>query len=165
MSEFAKVSGEDVAGAWRAYRARIGDYMERWVLNTPFGTLRVHHILRSDDAGSGLHDHPWDFWSFLLTGGYHEVIPDAMEIAERWPGYAPARISVEAQARRGQVRRVWRRRFTLLRRKAEDPHRLELVKPVWTLVWTGPMRRKWGFYSPKGWVYWRDVERPHRERA
>lgn len=57
---------------WAAYAHHLGDYMHRWILRTPWGTLRLHHILRSDDDRH-LHDHPFDFTSFLLTGGYLEI--------------------------------------------------------------------------------------------
>lgn len=128
VTRWAKQSGEDRTG-FRAYRNDIGDYMQRWILQTRWGTLRLHRILRSDNA-EALHDHPWDFWSLLLSGGYLEVTP----AGERW---CP--------------------RFSLVRRQAEDLHRLVLTRPVWTLVWTGPLRRKWGFQTETGWVYWRDA--------
>lgn len=98
-------------------RADIGDYMHRWILHHPWGTLRLHHILRSDAAREP-HDHSWDFTSLLLTGGYWEVFEGS-----RW----------------------WRPQFSLVRRRAEDLHRVELARPVWTLVATGPERREWGF--------------------
>lgn len=109
----------------------IGSYMERWYLQTPWFTLRLHHILRSDEARA-LHDHPWDFWSVLLTGGYTEVTPTGTRY---WP------------------------RWSLVRRRAEDLHRLVLDQPVWTLVWTGPKRRSWGFVIDGQWVYWQDAQK------
>lgn len=112
-----------------AYRHHIGPaddlYMRRWILRLPFGgSVRLHHIVRSD-AGRELHDHPFDFVSWLLTGGYLEVRPDGSH---------------------------WRRRWSLVRRRAEDLHRVVVVKPVWTFVITGPWRREWGFQTPTGWV-------------
>jgi hypothetical protein len=108
----------------------IGSYMSRWYLQTPWFTVRLHHILRSDEARA-LHDHPWDFWSLLLTGGYTEITPTG---TRRWP---------------------W---CSLVRRRAEDLHRLVLDRPVWTLVWTGPRRRSWGFLVDGQWIYWRNVQ-------
>lgn len=117
---------------FRIYRHDLGDYMQRWILQTPWGALRVHHILRSD-AGTDLHDHPFDFWSLLLTGGYEEI-----------RALGPL---VESQ---------WYPRLSLVRRRAEDLHRLIVPSPVWTLVWAGPRRRGWGFQTPDGWVSWRE---------
>jgi hypothetical protein len=60
---------------WGIYASHIGpggSYMRRYIFRTPWFTLRLHHILRSDDDRH-LHDHPFDFTSFLLTGGYHRA--------------------------------------------------------------------------------------------
>jgi len=108
---WAKQSGEDAVGKWCLYRNDIGDYMQRWILQTPWGTFRLHHILRSDEARA-LHDHPWDFTSILLTGGYDEILPraDGSEYCVHHP------------------------RWSVVRHAAEDQHRLIVHRPVWTLV-------------------------------
>lgn len=116
----------------RIYRHDIGDYMHRWLVLTPLGGVRLHHILRSD-AGRDLHDHPWDFVSLLLHGQYTEI---------REAGSA------------GQVYGAG----SILFRKAETCHRLVLDAPVWTLVLCGPLRREWGFRTGTGWVNWRAYE-------
>lgn len=96
--------------------------------------IRVHHILRSD-LDRDLHDHPFSFWSFIVAGpGYVETTVDRVTF---WP------------------------RFSLVRRRAEDLHRLHLVAPVWTIVIRGPVRRAWGFRRelPNGayeWVHWKE---------
>lgn len=113
----------------RAYRSDItlGDlvYMHRWTLATRFGSVRFHHILRSD-ADRHLHDHPFSFITFLLSNGYVEHLQD---------------------------RPRWRPRFSVLWRPAEMLHRLELIEPVWTFVITGPVRREWGFMTEDGWIH------------
>lgn len=89
--------------------------------------MRLHHILRSD-AERDMHDHPWDFTSHLLSGGYREFTPDG--VADYW---APA----------------------VLHRKATDVHRIELLAgPMWTLIITGPWLKPWGFYTANGFVPW-----------
>jgi hypothetical protein len=41
----------------------------------------------------------------------------------------------------------------LVRHKAEEPHKIELIKsPVTTLVITGKRRRKWGYLTHEGWI-------------
>lgn len=116
---------------WFLGRNDIGNYMHRWYLQTPWFTVRLHHILRSDEARA-LHDHPWDFCSLLLSGGYLEVRQD---VVKWWP------------------------RFSIVRRRAEDLHRLVIPKPVWTLVITGPKRREWGFRLPTGeWIHWKKAQ-------
>lgn len=113
---------------WRFYASHLGDYMKRWILSTPWGTLRIHKILRSD-KDRHLHDHPWDFTSFILKGRYIE------HTAAGGREFRPGSVN---------------------RKRAEDLHRLELRHgPVWTFVVSGPVRRKWGFVTAKGWIYWR----------
>lgn len=134
----------DLGRYLRIYSEHLGDYMRRWILQWPGGTLRLHHIMRSD-VGRDLHDHPWDFWSLLLTGGYTEV--------------RPARFNPHTKQTEPE-RAIYWPRFSVVRRQAEDLHRLVLRVPVWTVVWTGPKRRTWGFRTRRGWVPWRSYHRP-----
>jgi len=101
-------------------------YMQRHYVARASGySLRLHHLL-VDDAGRDLHDHPWDYTTMLLTGGYREHTPDGV----------------------GEYRAP-----CLLSRRAEQLHRLELLDgPMWTYVVTGPIRRRWGFQTELGWV-------------
>jgi hypothetical protein len=124
-------------GAFRFVIHHLGSpanpYMLRWILKLPWGSVRLHKICRSDVGlralGDVPHDHPFDFVSLLLTGGYvEERFEDGVCRRLPWP--------------RGSI--VWRR--------AEDLHRLVLERPVWTIVVTGPNRRRWGFETPAGWV-------------
>lgn len=127
----AKVSGEDVKG-FKLYSSSIGDYMHRLIFRVPLlGSFRLHLIMRSDRA-EGLHDHPFDFWSLLLTGSYDEVLGGGA--IKHWP------------------------RWSWVRRKAETQHRLIVKEPVWTLVWASPNRRPWGFVLDGVWTYWRDAQ-------
>jgi len=122
---------------WRSWGYRVDticdDYMRRWTLSTPFGQIRVHNILRSDNDRH-FHDHPFDFVSLILRGGY----------IEHRPGYSQ-RICLPKSL-------VWHR--------AEDLHFLKLLgeRPAWTLVLAAPKRRAWGFKTERGWVDARDYD-------
>lgn len=110
----------------------VGPLMVRYrLLRTPWFNVYLHHFLRSD-FDRACHDHPWDFTTFLIGGGYWENTP---------------------------MGRFWRRQFSVLHRCAEWQHWVEVVKPVWTLILVRPKRREWGFITPRGWVQWRDFER------
>lgn len=132
---------------WFIGRNDIGDYMHRWIIQTPFGTLRVHHILRSDEARA-MHDHPWDFWTLLVSGGYYEVTPH--------PQGLEVRGLHTDESKPVEVTRWWPR-WSLRHVRAEQLHRLILVEPVWTVVVSGPKRRAWGFMTSAGWLHWRDA--------
>lgn len=115
---------------WRGFGFRhdliARDYMERWVFYTPIGCVRLHHILRSD-SDRHHHDHPFDFTSVILRGGYIEYQPDK-QMRRCIPG-------------------------DLVRHRAEDLHYLKLLSDsAWTLVFAGNERRRWGFATSDGWI-------------
>ena len=92
------------------------------------GGLRFHHRVASDP--NDMHDHPWDFASLILHGCYLEHTPQGEHL---------------------------HRATTVVVHAAEDVHRLELPEgDVWTYVHTGPVRRRWGFWTDSGWVHCRD---------
>jgi hypothetical protein len=102
--------------------------MKRWrFFRTRWFGLRFHHILRSDDDRE-LHDHPFTFISFILTGGYWEHTMDG--------------------------RRTWYGPGSIVVRNADTLHKIELKdgKSAWTFVITGPLTRQWGFWTDHGWV-------------
>lgn len=120
-------------------REVIGDghssspYMVRYrVIDTPWFGVYLHHILRSDRERH-LHDHPFSFVSVMLWGRYGEV---------RFSGsYLD-----------GEQKIIERRAPSICFRSARHAHRLLLTKPCWTLVFRGPRRRQWGFWTDDGWV-------------
>ena len=102
-------------------------YMERFHYRYELdGSARLHHLLTDDPEH--MHDHPWNYATVLLTGAYREHTPDG------WTDHhAPV----------------------LLTRQAEHVHRLELLAgPMWTYIVTGPVRRRWGYWTDDGWMPW-----------
>lgn len=107
----------------------------------------LHFINRSDDDRH-LHDHPWDFTSLILAGGYDEELPPPQWLLEDMKKYADWKVHRYLEVREpGDI----------LRNKAEHTHRVQLRdgKPAWTLVQAGKARRIWGFHTESGWVDWR----------
>lgn len=109
----------------------VGDpYMCRYRLfRVPLFGVFLHHILRSDEDPD-LHDHPWNFVSLILWGGYLEVLP----------------AGVMRMMRPGSV----------VRHRATDSHQLILDRPAWTLVFVTGKKRTWGFHTRNGWMNFRD---------
>lgn len=121
-------------GLFSVFTHHLTDYMWRWVLKTPWGSVRLHRILRAD-ADPDMHDHPWNFWSLIVWGGYTERVPN-----ETAPG----------------TKRQIFHTFMLNRKKAQEPHLISSVLPnTWTLVVTGRKVRHWGFWTPNAWIPWR----------
>lgn len=124
----------EVDGNWGIFFSHIKGYMKRLLIKSPWGYLRFHRILRAD-AGRDLHDHPFDFTSLILWGGYTEVrsLPDGSTVSHT--------VGI------GDV----------VKRKAEDAHSIVHVLPgTLTLVLGGKKRKEWGFYTPEGWVHWKE---------
>ncbi len=126
-------------------------YLQRWYLTPriPFFGVRffLHHILRSDDDAAG-HDHPWPFRSLILWGKYIEHVyrPDPYRTRNM---FFP--LTFERHATPG----------TILNNPAEHTHKIEIVRPVWSLVMAGAGERDWGFWvmdgtGPDRWVQWEE---------
>lgn len=121
------------------------------LVSTRWGGIYLHHLMRSD-ADRHLHDHPWAFWSLILWRGYVELEPKRGQGA---PGiFAPNPYRREEQLER--VRMTWRPPLGLVRHRATDRHRLQLLAPAWSLIWIGPRVREWGFHTEHGWIPWQD---------
>lgn len=114
------------------------DYLERYYLflkdrqTFPFNIF-LHKFLKSDTED--LHDHPWNFTTIILSGGYWEYTP----LGKTW--YGPGSVIVK---------------------KATDFHRIELDPSMcspnyantWTLFIPGKKQRQWGFKTNKGsWIH------------
>lgn len=100
----------------------------------------LHWIVRPD-PDDAFHDHPWDFTSVILSGGYRE---DRREADDKAWAYT---VEQEAAAR------------NLILRDATDLHRIvQVYGETWTLVKTGPRVREWGFMAAKSpqWVPYRE---------
>ncbi len=103
------------------WQEKLGDpkcpYMERWVLDLKFRTIRLHHWFRGDDERH-FHDHPWNFWVIVLKGSYYDVTPNGSTFMPRW---------------------------SISYRPALHKHMVK-TDGAWTLLITGPVIRNWGFY-------------------
>lgn len=79
------------------------------------------------------HNHPWDFISFVLWGGYTEGMYSEWNV-------------------RTTLQRKW---LSFGKRKAQDFHKILDVKPnTWTLVITGPVKNEWGFLEDTGFTHY-----------
>lgn len=123
----------------------------RWQ-NHGLGAVRLHEVITSDDSRA-FHDHPWPFLSVGLRGSYVEETP-----------FIGPDGTVPAPGEPGNWNRTMRAPF-VNRKAAGDLHVLRVPgRPVWTLFFTRPKVRSWGFAGPFGWLPWRsfDAEFPER---
>ena len=112
-------------------------YLRRWFIwRCRWFNIFLHYIPQPD-SDRDPHDHPWDFRSLLLRGGYDE------DVYMRIP---PKHVNVTN----------YRRAPALGKREAETIHQITRVLPgTFTLLLTGPYRRQWGFLTDEGWVHWK----------
>lgn len=112
-----------------------GNYLTRLrIVQTPWCAIYLHRF-DGPDPRPTLHDHPWNFTSVVLRGGYIErrLDPMTMEVNESH-----------------MVRRVNRVR-------ARDSHSIMrlLRVPTWTLMLVGRRQRTWGYLEPETATEWR----------
>ncbi len=124
----------NLLGRYRLINDRLENepYLERFYLflkdrgNFPFNIF-LHKFLKSDP--DDLHDHPWNFRSLILYGGYWEYTEEG---------------------------KFWRGPLTYRYSPATKLHRVELDKDnptCWTLFIPGQRCREWGFKTDEGWIH------------
>lgn len=107
----------------------------RWIIfRLPMLGVYLHQLCRSD-YDRALHDHPWPFVAIMLRRGYTEMHDQTVD---------------------GSIVSEFRKPGTVLLRPAEWRHRVVIGdKPAWSLVIVGRHVRRWGFFLPTGWCWWR----------
>lgn len=107
----------------------------------------------SDDRDA--HDHPCDFWTLVLAGGYDDLVPtrtpfDVLSAPPELIDTGHGWLRVGDRMRRGSFRH----------RRAEHRHRTRAGSGgCWSLVLMAPRRREWGFWRGRRWYDWRTYER------
>lgn len=127
-------------------------YMERWSLfEMRWLSARLHHIT-THDYDRALHDHPWNFASIVLRGGYVENRPETVE-----PCF-------EGDAER--CSQTYRMAGSIAFRRATDRHAItSVLRNTYSLFIYGRALQWWGFYTPSGKVYFRDYASVHNCEA
>ena len=133
----------DRKGRKRVIMDRVDNepYLERYypLFNTRQHTgfnVYIHKFLKGDP--DDVHDHPWPYATFILSGGYYEWVPVFNTLGEKineiryWRGPGHFRIC-----------------------RPDSYHRVELKPDVtaWTLFMPGPHKRQWGFLVDNKWIH------------
>jgi len=135
-----------------------------YVLQSRWCNIFIHQFLRSDK--DDLHDHPWDFVTYLVRGAYTE---------QRWDEEKQT-VLITKRANYtydDYMHKVPLRLNTFVFRRATDQHRVVVKedlkqadkhKAALTLFMSGPTKREWGFWRTdfggagtkfRTWVPWR----------
>lgn len=119
-------------------------YLERYYFMNyrPFARIVLHKFVRSDV--DGLHDHPWPFETYILSGGYWEH----NKSGKHWrpPGY------------HGRATANYFHRVELDPEKAGED--------TWTLFMMGKKEKDWGFLDENDtWVQWETYLSKKKEKV
>jgi hypothetical protein len=117
-------------------------YLVRYrLIDTPWFGVYLHDI-QEPDHDYDPHDHPWNFISVILRGGYIEKV---------WP-------MPWVHLGAGSYRRRWLR-WSWLAMDTCLAHRIEEVQPgTWSLILRGKRTRVWGFHTQGGFVPWMEYK-------
>jgi hypothetical protein len=144
-----------------------GEHSTPYMTRIWIGRLRLH-IFHRDDADPDPHDHPWEFWTFPLTGYVEEVvdpvITDTMAEHDLYEGHWDNRTGSAMTSFRVVGA------FRLHHRTATHTHRV-IARYSWlaghtvdgkivTIVWRSRGERKWGFLKNRDglwcWTPWKE---------
>lgn len=122
------------------------DYMHRYYLfmkdreSFPFN-VTLHKIVKSDEPI--YHDHPWNYMTIVLKGGYWEHTP----VFDDYGNVLKDNV-------------CWRGPGSIIKRKASEFHWLEIDEDIGyatTLFFMGQKVREWGFLSDSNtWIHYED---------
>lgn len=117
----------------------IDIYMVRYVIfKNQYFSLYLHRFLRSDR--DDMHDHPWNFWTYIISGVYYEYTPKGVNYRST----------------------LFNR---LVRRQATDLHKVvlarhyslkEIREAPFTICLCGKRRKGWGFLKEGKIIPWKD---------
>lgn len=141
---------------FRAIPSRAGDslYLMRFWLSHPEinaedefesgDSVLLHYFAQGDDDGA-MHDHPWQFTTHILSGGYTEELP-----ADDWDKKV-------MQGPELGTNRIFRQQGDRVCHAAMDLHMAcDPLPDTWTMVVTGNRGCNWGFHPPgETWVDYR----------
>ncbi len=130
-SRVEKELDKDSWGLWRWYDIIIGGqlYLTRLTLfKCPWFSIKLHWIHKAD-PDRDMHTHPWNFVSFVLRGGYNEIMSEYPKIID------------------DKERSIkWFNKMNTI-----SAHRIISVMPnTITLVITGAKQKDWGFWVADG---------------
>jgi hypothetical protein len=142
-------------------------YMCRYILfRSSLFSIYLHQFLRSDK--DSYHDHPWNFWTYVVSGGYQENRPEgsSRDISNQrgeendFSGCT----KIKFYSTNNLLRNT--KNYRLQYRKAEDLHWVQLNRSYTfeerfsaptTVCLIGRRRRSWGFIDTKTneWSFWK----------
>ncbi len=151
---YEQAAHQAIQKGWYRFIDSPGDpniYLARFWLTEPVvkpdgdldsqNSVLLHYFLRPDSDRS-FHDHPSDFTTHILHGGYREQLPP-----KTWRSTSKVGPVIGGNP-------VWRRAGDTIKHGAADLHLIDTLRQdTWTIFTMGPRVRVWGFFPfGKPWV-------------
>lgn len=141
-------------------------YMTRYILfRSPLFSIYIHQFLRSDR--DSYHDHPWNFWTYVVSGSYIEHRPDSYATTAnnrhrlKPPYTLPAICSnvdttTVRSTKQNRLARRYAAAFHWVQIDRSYNYEERRLAPT-TICLVGRRQRAWGFYDAANeqWVYWK----------
>ncbi len=117
---------------------RDSPYLYRWhiIPKNKLFNIFLHHFVGNDKRY--LHDHPWASLAYQLSGSLFEV-------------YSKSRSYTAPVKNRIIKRGKWTYRSAKFMHFLKLPGLIAEPESTWTLFFTGPKFKKWGFITANGW--------------
>lgn len=112
--------------------------------------LLLHRFLPNMLDVAPAHDHPWPFWTFVVRGRYEDMTPCSQC---RGAGCTDCNHT-------GVGRTEMLRAPTMRHRPANYTHVTRTDhRGAWTIVLTGRVCRRWGYWRDRQWWWYKDYEK------
>lgn len=123
-------------------------YLTRYTLVDTGRWQLCLHVFHRSDWTRDLHDHPWNFLSLILWGGYYEETPNGVKKL-----YRPGQLLYRKAEHIHRVQLLCKRDATPIEKRYEKVNKEELTylprRKAVTLVLMSNRRRTWGFWEPQ----------------
>lgn len=118
-------------------------YLRRLILfKTPLCAVYIHWIY-TPDRDRDMHNHPMNFWSWVIKGGYLERRMTMLSI-KGFPVKMPSAVMTRE-----------RKRWSIARTVKTDFHSITNLSKTWptvTVLFCGRRTQDWGFITNEGFV-------------
>lgn len=152
---YDKDSGEMYMGRWSIIdKGSRASKVLGFLTRGEYDHVRLHWIRRSD-GDRELHDHPFNYRTFVLEGWYDEVfIPHKVLNAQMMRTWQGSSRKMEREVLMGTERSRMMRAGSTARAEEGQFHRIAEVSDggVWTLFCMGKDTGKWGFLVDGRWL-------------
>lgn len=123
-------------------------YLVRYIVfKSRLGCIYIHRFMRTD--ADDPHDHPWNFWTYVISGGYVERYYDKSKPNKDETKYTSFWTWNANRREPGSL--AYRKATDIHVVKTDKERAMDEIKDApYTLCLMGPRIRDWGFWTEDG---------------